>query len=212
MQKLSDSPSAKSSGSPSVPEAVRRLRLVSALNHDCGKSDVTDCIRESAAGCMYVYDDSGLGFTDWSETAPEFEAKCFRALNDGHVSIVLLPLDNRIVTGEAVKKGGVADCALLTEREMAFVEFKTNASTTSRIESHDQKAIRQLWHTFADIIEPRCRQRKIDIKSKVSVEFYVVFDRDFDVTSASASRQAAMTEFLMQHKLPLFFANEKKFE
>lgn len=95
---------------------------------------------------------------------------------------------------------------------MAFVEFKTNASTTGRIESHDQKAIRQLWHTFADIIEPRCRQRKIDIKSKVSVEFYVVFDRDFDVTSASASRQAAMTEFLMQHKLPLFFANEKKFE
>lgn len=46
--------------------------------------------------CMTTADwDSRIGV----KTVPEFEAKCFRTLNDGHVSLVLLPLDNRIVTG-----------------------------------------------------------------------------------------------------------------
>ncbi len=196
-----------------VPSAVKRLRLYRALE-DCGRTDVKECIELSTVECLYVYDDNGengAGYTKWTDKKPDNETKCFKANNTTQKEIVLLPLDNRIVTGHTVRQGGVADCALLTDKEMSFIEFKTNVYSTKFIEKHDEKAIEQLWNTYDNIITPRCKNKDIDITDKVDMDFYIVFDRELDVTAASATRLNMMVAFLEQHRLPLYFNNEKDF-
>jgi len=201
----------KSSNNTIIPDAIKRLHLCRALS-DCGKLAVTKSFKQSTEECLYVYDDNKLGHTDWSNVAPSpYESKCFKARNTNHTVLVLLPLDHRIITGSAVIAGGVADCAMLTEKEMSFVEFKTNVYSQEFVEEHDQKAVTQLWHTYSCIIAPRCKGKGVIITDMVSVDFYVVFDQELDVTTASASRQSLMLDFLEQNQLPLYFDNEKDF-
>lgn len=194
-----------------VPSAVKRLMLCRALD-DCGRIDVKGCIESSTVEYLYVYDDNkenGAGYTRWTDEKPGNETKCFKANNATRKEVVLLPLDNRIVTSHAVRQGGIADCALLTDKEMTFIEFKTNVYSTEYIEKHDKKAIEQLWNTYDKIIAPRCKNNNINITDKVDVDFYIVFDRELDVTAASATRLNMMVDFLERHGLPLYFDNEK---
>ena len=45
----------------------------------------------------------------------------------------------------------------------------------------------------------------------VDIEFYIVFNKELDVTSASASRLNYQMEFMNDHHFPLYFDNEKNF-
>ena len=125
----------------------------------------------------------------------------------------MLPLDNRIISGPKVKQGGVADCAVLTMDNMSFIEFKTNvkSNTDWNISEKTEDAINQLWHTFNEIISPRCSAKGIDIAKMVDIEFYIVFNKELDVTSSSASRHNYQMEFKNDHDFPLYFVNEKNF-
>lgn len=195
-----------------IPEAIKRLRLCASLK-DCGHA-VEDCFKQSPAQCLYAYDDDALGYSDWSEAiAPESVSRSFVVHNDGLVEIVLLPLDGRIISGPAVTKGGVNDCAILTEKQMSLVEFKTNVTSNSdkNIEDKTNDAINQLWHTFNGIISPRCAAKGITLKDAVDIDFYVVFDSNLDVTGATALRQDKQMEFLMTNGFQLYFNNEKSF-
>ena len=71
--------------------------------------------------------------------------------------------------------------------------------------------MKQLWHTYDGIISPRCLAKGINIATMVDVEFYIVFNKELDVTSATASRLNQQMEFMSNHNFPLYFENEKDF-
>lgn len=193
-----------------IPQEVRRLRLCSSLQ-SCGGT-VEVCLKESNEVAMSIYDDASLGYTDWingNSGLPD----TFIANNAGNKKLVLLPLDNRIISGPVVKQGGVADCVVLTMDNMSFIEFKTNvtSNTDFNISAKTEDAINQLWHTYDGIISPRCLAKGVDIATMVDIEFYIVFNKELDVTSATASRLNHQMEFMRNHNLPLYFENEKNF-
>lgn len=205
-----------------IPEAVKQLRLCESLK-DCGKS-VASCLKLSTAKVLYTYDDTDLKYSNWSESiAPDQISRSFIVRNDNKVEIVLLPLDNRIISGPMVTKGGVNDCAILTERQMSLIEFKTNVTSNSdrNMEAKTNDAIKQLWHTFDEIIYPRCKAKGIDLKAKrnidmnmdinIDIDFFVIFDRNLDVTNFTASRSEKQVAFLEKTGFQLYFDNEKSF-
>ena len=193
-----------------IPQEVRRLRLCSSLQ-SCGGA-VEVCLKESNEVAMSIYDDASLGYTDWingNSGLPD----TFIANNAGNKKLVLLPLVNRIISGPVVKQGGVADCVVLTMDNMSIIEFKTNvtSNTDFNISAKTEDAINQLWHTYDGIISPRCLAKGVDIATMVDIEFYIVFNKELDVTSATASRLNHQMEFMRNHNLPLYFENEKNF-
>ena len=98
-----------------LPVAITNLRLWTALK-DCGAIGAANALDNSSAEYLYlyVYDDRELGYTDWTDIEPEFVSKCFKAINPKNISITLLPLDGRIVTGANVITGGVCDGTALS--------------------------------------------------------------------------------------------------
>ena len=113
-----------------LPAAITNLRLCTALQN-CGAIGVANAFDKSSAENLYVYDDGSLGYTDWTDVVPEFVSKCFVAANPNKNTIALLPLDGRILTGPSVIAGGVCDGMLLTDKEMCFIEFKTNVTSSN---------------------------------------------------------------------------------
>lgn len=128
--------------------------------------------------------------------------------------MILLPLDGRIITGKNIIQGGVCDCALLTDKELSFVEFKTNVLSTNdlTILQRANEATGQLWHTYDGIICSKCQKVGVDVNQKVFIDFYIVFDNDLRVTGVRADLQDLQNEFLLDKHYPLFFQNHKLFE
>ena len=189
-----------------LPTAITNLRLCTALK-DCGAIGVANAFDKSSAEHLYVYDDGDLGYTDWTDVEPAFVSKCFEVTNPNNNTIALLPLDGRIITGPSVIVGGVCDGMLLTDREMCLIEFKTNASGFNYLIQRAEDAIEQLWHTFNSIVKPRCKE----IENLLSVDFYVVFDKDLEVTGANSALMDLQIQFLQDYKYPLTFDNKKEF-
>lgn len=111
-----------------IPIEVKRLLLCSSLK-DCGGA-VEACLKESDEVAMSIYDDAVLGYSDWingDSGLPD----AFIAYNADNKKLILLPLDNRIISGPKVKQGGVAECAVLTMDNMSFIEFKTNVKSNT---------------------------------------------------------------------------------
>ncbi len=195
-----------------LPHALVQIRLGSALSA-CGVLEVKDTFDKSATLQLFVYDDRQLGYTDWVDTEPEFKSKCFIVKNPNNTTIVSLPLDGRTITGPNVTKGGVCDAMLLTEKEMSLVEFKTNVTSENyqTIMDRANDAVKQLWHTYDDIIKPRCAKFSKDIDVILTVDFYVVFDNDMEITGASSQLMDMQNQFLEDCKHLLYFENEKTF-
>ena len=194
-----------------LPTAIVNLRLGAALQ-GCGAIGVAGAFRKSNEEHLYVYDDSASGYTDWTEVEPTFVSKCFHAINPNHTTIALLPLDGRIVTGASIVAGGICDGMLVSEKEVCFVEFKTNVTSKFRILQRAQEAIEQLWHTYDGIVKPRCTAKSIQIEKLVQIDFYVVFDKDLEVTGAQASLMDLQNEFLEDNQYQLYFDNKKEFK
>ena len=200
-----------------LPAAITNLRLCTALQN-CGAIGVANAFDKSSADHLYVYDDSNLGYTDWTDVAPAFASKCFVATNPNNNTIVLLPLDHRILTGKSVVAGGVCDGMLLTEQEMCLVEFKTNVTSSNyqTIVQRANDAKDQLWHTFDDIIKPKCATQSIagqsiDVEQMLSVYFFVVFDKELEVTGAKSELMELQMQFLSDKHHLLYFDNGKTF-
>lgn len=195
-----------------LPTAITNLRLCTALK-DCGAIGVANAFDKSSAEHLYVYDDGDLGYTDWTDVEPAFVSKCFEVTNPNNNTIALLPLDGRIITGPSVIVGGVCDGMLLTDREMCLIEFKTDVTSSSyqTIIERAEEAIGQLWHTFDGVIKPRCVTKSKDVEQLLSVDFYVVFDKDLEVTGANSALMDLQIQFLQDYKYPLTFDNKKEF-
>lgn len=104
-----------------LPAAITQLKLCYALRY-CGPLGVGIAFDKSDDENLYVYDDGSLGYSDWTNVAPaEFLSTTFHAQNSNRNTLVLLPLDGRIITGEHFIRGGICDCALLTDKELTQV-------------------------------------------------------------------------------------------
>ena len=185
-----------------LPVAITQLRLCSALK-SCGQIGVENAFDKSDDKNLYVYDDGSLGYSDWTNNKHTVSlSKAFNAQNPHNNTLVLLPLDGRIITGKNFITGGVCDCALLTDKELSFVEFKTNVLSFSYLTvlQHAQKAKDQLWHTFDGIIDSECLKIGVDV------------NKDLNVTGVRADLQDLQNEFLMDKYYPLYFENSKQFE
>lgn len=197
-----------------LPVAITRLRLCSALKN-CGPVGVEKAFDKSDDESLYVYDDKRLGHSDWINVEPVgFSSKTFNAQNPNKNILVLLPLDGLIITGAHIIQGGVCDCALLTDKELSFIEFKTNVLSTNDLTvlQRANEAKEQLWHTYDGIINPECRKVGVDVKQEVSIDFYIVFDNDLSVTGVRADFQNLQNDFLLNKHYPLFLGNSKQFE
>lgn len=197
-----------------LPDAIKQLRLCSALRN-CGRVKVEDAFDKSDDENLYVYDDDTLRYSDWTNVEPmAFLSKTFHVQNPNRNTLVLLPLDGRIIKGPNIVQGGVSDCALLSDKEMSFVEFKTNVSSDNDLTvlQRANEAQDQLWHTYNGIIKPQCQGTGIDVEQIVSVDFYVVFDNDLSVTGVRADLQNLQNKFLQDKHYPLFFQNYKQFD
>lgn len=195
------------------PDAIKQLRLCSALRN-CGRVKMEDAFDKSDDENLYVYDDDNLGYSDWTNVeSTAFLSKTFHAQNPNRNTLVLLPLDGRIITGPNIVQGGVCDCTLLTDKEMSFVEFKTNVSSDNDLTvlQRANEAKDQLWHTYNGIIKSQCQGKGIDVEQKVSIDFYIVFDNDLSVTGVRADFQNLQNEFLQDKNFPLFFENSKQY-
>lgn len=201
------------SNNTNIPTAVSNLRLCSALS-DCGRIGVQQAMAISTDSRLYVYDDATLGYSDWTNIVPSNLSETFSADNPNNIEIVLLPLDNRIITGPKVTQGGVCDCVLLTVNELSLIEFKTNAKTVSNktLEQRCREASSQILHTIDGIIKPKCSQKGIDIDKKVDINAYIVFNNELNVTSVQTIFQAIAMEVLEKNKLLLFVDNKKTFK
>ncbi len=190
-----------------IPLALTNLRLCYSLRK-CGKNKVEDVFDKCEDPLLFTYDDQNiLGYSDWTNKEPEFSSKCFRVNNPNKNTLCLLPLDGRIITGPHVIRGGVCDCLLLSEQEMAFVEFKTNVNSPDPLNTFDMadKAISQLWNTFNIFLKMRVNMRDL------SIDFHVVFDKDYKITGVNSSFMDLGVKFLKERKYPLSFENEKSF-
>lgn len=201
-----------------LPVAITNLRLCTALQN-CGAIGVANAFDKSSAEHLYVYDDGGLGYTDWTDVAPTFVSKCFVATNPNNNTIALLPLDHQILTGPSVITGGVCDGMLLTDKEMCLIEFKTNVTSSNyqTIIQRANDAIDQLWHTFDNIIKPKCAAQSIagqpiDVEQMLSIDFYVVYDKDLEVTGVNSELMELQVQFLTDKSHSLYFDNGKTFQ
>ena len=196
-----------------LPSAITNIKIGWALK-GCGQISVADAFDMSVSARLFVYDDTTLGHTDWTDSEPSFASKYFVAKNPNNIVIALLPLDGEIITGYNTIAGGVCDGMLLSEKEMCLLEFKTNVKSPNyqTILQRANDAIAQLWHTFDGIIKPRCAEKSVNIESVLSVDFHVVFDRDLEITGINAQLMDLQSEFLENNKFQLFFDNEKSFK
>lgn|SRR5574344_527659 len=203
----------KLSNNQELPAAIKKLKLCSALKN-CGGCKVDKAFDKSTDSKLFVFDNDQLHYSEWTNEMPDFVSKTFRVDNPKNTVIVLLPLDHKIITGQTLSRGGICDCAILTENELSFIEFKTNTSTNSYLTILDSsnKAMDQLWHTYDAVIRPLCQKVGVDVSQLVDVDFHVVFDRDLDITNASAAQQERAVNFLEENKLILLFDNDKTFE
>lgn len=198
-----------------LPTAITQLQLCPALKK-CTHIGVEKAFDKSDDENLYVYDDPKIKYSDWNnDKHAVLLSKTFNAQNPNKNTLVLLPLDGRIITKRDFIRGGVCDCALLTDKELSFVEFKTNVLSSSKnltILHSAQKAIRQLWHTYDGIIDTECKKMDVDILDYVSIDFYIVFDSELEVTGIRADFQNLQLDFLIEKKQSLYFENSKQFE
>ena len=193
------------------PLVISRLKVIEALS-TCGNANAVNVLDFSHATDLYAYDTENK-YTEWEDRIPKNPSKAFHLINKSKKDVVLLPLDNYIVKDPHLTIGGIADAALLTNDELLFVEFKTNATSTTKkaLNKNSSKAQKQLWHTYDSILKPKFAVQGINLNSEVEIEFYIVFDSLLNVTAASATFMNQMTKFEDMYSHLLFFSNERDF-
>ena len=127
------------------------------------------------------------------------------ARNPSHQDVFLWHIDRFVFS-----KNEKCDCAILTNKELVFIEFKTNAvlkSDESREENH-RKACNQLLNTITEV-QVRCQNVGVDLLQMVAVEAYAVFNNTIPRCSATQKRYSA--DFLFKSRgIKLKFKNSKK--
>ena len=193
-------------------EAIKRLRLKEAfgeigLFQQISKDEdwlniLFEC---DARGQLFVYDNPDVGHVVYvNNTKGLGRDKVFRLVNNNHKDVFLWHID-----GVIYKKTSKCDCAVITTDEMAFIEFKTNASNSSNEAIFDNynKASEQLQKIVMDV-KDRCSKVGVTLTSVIPVEAHAVFNPT--VPSDNAMKKNISAKFLVRTGIKLSFDNMKE--
>lgn len=140
---------------------------------------------------VFIYDTQGIG-----------SDKVLIVKNSNHKDIYLLRID-----GVLYKKDSKCDCAIITNNDLLFIEFKTNAAnkTDNTIAGNYYKCYSQLEQTVIDFFE-RFKAIGFDISSCLdSIFAYAVFNKS--VPSDLSTQKALSVKFLKSTGIKLRFDN-----
>lgn len=179
-------------------KAILQLKLKDAF---CGEQklqnivDDKDLLNElfecDNRGNLFVYDDGEVGHSVYiQDTKGIGRDKIFIVQNQDHKDVFLWHID-----GVLYKKNSKCDCALLTDMDMNFVEFKSNAENNSNAAMQDnyQKASDQILLTLKDI-SCKCNSVGVVLTNVVKVKAFAVFNRS--VPRNDALRKKISAKFL----------------
>lgn len=192
---------------------INRLRLREAFASEEKFKSVTedkDLLAElfecANRGKLFVYDDADKGHSVYvNDTGRLGLDKLFIANNPKHKDVFLWHID-----GVMFPKDSKCDCAVLTESDMCFIEFKSNAANRSNeaIKHNYNKAYNQLMLTLNEVTD-RCQQVDVNLKDVVNVKAFAVFNKT--VPRNDALRKNISARFLLASGVKLEFANENTF-
>ena len=191
---------------------ITRLRLKEAFNGNAkfqavivNNDYLNELYEHSTRGTSYVFDDLEIGHSVFIQnTRGVGRDKVFIIKNRNHNDMFLWHIDGVLYT-----KNSKCDCAILTEKELIFVEFKSNAEnqTDEAIIANFEKAKEQLLLTIDDI-RTKCKTVDVDLSEILSIKAYAVFNRT--IPNGNAYKKNISADFFLKSDgIKLLFDNKK---
>lgn len=173
--------------------AIDRLRLDEAFAEKMLHRALNECWTMKCDELLLVVDDDETRISRFGSKTDDLE-KALLVFNENKREIVLLSIDNQLLKSV---EGGLADCALLDDKQFRFVEFKTNAEGRNEraIRKTFDKAIRQLENTIR-IFDEGLESVNIRFKDAVALSCHVVLSKSFP--SSPSLIQNFQIEFLLE--------------
>lgn len=157
-------------------------------------SHVDNCLLNSSKG-EHVVDDPAFSA---DKAVPGFDVK-----NPANKTYSLLQIDNKMMTSD-IDNIGQCDGAIVSDDEISFLEFKTNA-TTNKLNKECGKAESQIFMT-AMRMNWALRRVNQDFMSLAKIDGYVCFNT---YPKSGANYQNRQLRFLQRTGIELFYSNEK---
>lgn len=155
---------------------------------------------------LFVYDDEDKGFSVYvTDTSGLGRDKTFEVENKSRKEVFLLHID-----GILFKKNSKCDCALLTDKELFFIEFKTKSTSGCELTRKEQcqKCFSQLQLTVTEFFN-RFREAGTELTEKFEeIRAFAVFNPS--VPRVNASESNLSIRFRKKTGIGLAFINKAK--
>lgn len=192
-------------------KAIKQLKLKEAFVGNQKFDSITeddDFLKElfecESRAQLYICDDNLVGHSVFiPNTEGIGKDKVFKVKNSEHKDVFLWHID-----GVLFEKESKCDCAVFTDKDLNFIELKTNAINRSEeaIQDNYQKASDQLLNTLEEVSK-KCHSVEVEIRDLVKIKAFAVFNRS--VPSNDALRKNISIRFLLESKgIKLVFGNE----
>ncbi len=139
---------------------------------------------------LLVIDDNESQVSRFSDDGL-YEERALVIVNSRNKIITLISIDHALIDNH---KGGIADCAVMDDRKIAFVEFKTNAYGNSEesIRDNFKTACRQLTETL-HVFKSKLQEIGIDLMEVMAVECRIIVSHRYP--RATAIKQDFRAQF-----------------
>jgi len=158
--------------------SIDRIRLDEAFVGKMLHRPFKDCIDAKSDETLFVVDDIETKISRFGNEEDDL-GKALMVINENKREIVLLSIDNQLLTGI---QGGIADCALFDDKQFRFVEFKTNAGGNSK--KNFDKATQQLKNTIK-VFKDKLLTVNIQFEDAVVLSCHIVVSHSFPRTQAT---------------------------
>lgn len=149
-----------------------------------------DCWTVRTDTRLLVVDDDDSKKSRFSDDELD-EERALVIVNTKNKVITLISIDHALIDNHL---GGIADCAVMDEQKIAFVEFKTNAYGNSEesIRENFEKACNQLKETL-NVFGSKLTTQGIDLNDVMAVECRIIVAHRFP--RATAIKQDFRVQF-----------------
>ena len=188
--------------------AIDRLRLDEAFTEKMLHRPVDECWTVKCDELLLVVDDDEKKVSRFGAVNEDI-GNGLLIYNEQKREIVLLSIDNQLLKSV---QGGVADCALLDDKQFRLVEFKMNAEGNNEraVRKTLDKATSQLANTI-HIFKTGLETVGVNFSDAVALRCHVVLSRSFPAS------QSAMQDFQMEFAMntegiPVDLSSETRWE
>lgn len=190
--------------------AINKLHIKEAFSAESKFSNIEkdedyllELFEHSKRHTIFVHDSKEKGYSVFvTETKGIGSNRLFVGNNTNLRDIFLFHID-----GVLYKKNSKCDCALLSEKEFVFIEFKTLAYNNNVLTEKDniEKAYSQLLVTIQDF-SAKLKTVGIDLLQDIATRAFIVFDKT--CPRNNSTRKAMRVKFLSATKgIELSFEN-----